>query len=87
MRKDDSDLERMTTDLRNDWFPHPSPDEKSVLYLSYAAGTEGHLHNKQVKLRLFSLDYGNSLKLLSLYGWQGAVKCSQLEQEREVFFS
>ena len=54
-------------------FSHPSPDGKFFLYLSYAAGIEGYPHNKHVKLRLYSLNDGNSLKLLSLYGGQGTI--------------
>ena len=73
MRKDVSDLERMTKDPSDDWFAHPSPDGKSVLYLSYAARTELHPRNKHVELRLFSLNDGNNLKLLSLYGGQGTI--------------
>ena len=45
-----SDLERMTDDCSDDWFPHPSPDGKHVLYLAYEAGTEGHPRNKDVEL-------------------------------------
>ena len=49
MRKDGSDLERMTNDQSDDWLPHPSPYRKYVLCLSYAAGTEGHPRNKHVE--------------------------------------
>ena len=73
MRKNDSDLERMTNGPSDDWFPHSSPDGKFVLYVSYAAGTEGHPRNKHAELRRFSLNDRNSPKLLSLYGEQGTI--------------
>ena len=73
MRKDGSVLKSITNDPSDDWFPHLSPDGKSFLYLSYAAGIEGHPRKKHLKLRLYSLNDGNSLKLLSLYGGQGTI--------------
>ena len=85
MRKHGLDLERMTNDPSDDWFPHPSSDGKSVLYLSYAAGTEGHPRNKYVELRLFSLNDGNSLKLLSLYGGQSAIYVSSWNKKGTQF--
>ena len=34
--------QRVTSDAREDWFPHPSPDGKSLLFLSFPPGTQGH---------------------------------------------
>ena len=73
MRHDGSDLERMTDDCSDDWFPHPSPDGKHVLYLAYEAGTEGHPRNKDVELRLLSLSEGKTRTLLPLFGGQGTI--------------
>lgn len=73
MRHDGSDLERMTDDCSDDWFPHPSPDGKHVLYLAYEAGTEGHPRNKDVELRLLSLNEGKTRTLLPLFGGQGTI--------------
>lgn len=39
---EDQHAERVTTDALEDWFPHPSPDGKSLLFLSFPAGTRGH---------------------------------------------
>ena len=85
MRKDGSDLQRMTNDPSDDWFPHSSPDGKSVLYLTYAAGTEGHPRNKHLELRLLSLNDGNSLKLLSLCGGQGTINVSSWNKNGTQF--
>ena len=85
MLKDASDLERMTNDPSDNWFLLPSPDGKSVLYLSYAAGTEGHPRNKHVELRLFSLNDGNSLKLLSLSGGQGTINVASWNKKGTQF--
>ena len=34
--------QRVTNDAREDWFPHPSPDGTSLLFLSFPPGTQGH---------------------------------------------
>ena len=34
--------ERVTNDEMEDWFPHPSPDRKWLLFLSFAKGTTTH---------------------------------------------
>ena len=39
---DDGRAERVTDDALEDWFPHPSPNGKVLLFLSFPAGTAGH---------------------------------------------
>ncbi|MEQ8480655.1 MAG: hypothetical protein RIC18_08355 [Hoeflea sp.] len=65
--------EQMTDDDRVNWFPHPSPDGRSVLYLSYEPGTEGHPRDRDVELRLIDLATGNVRILVALYGGQGTI--------------
>jgi Tol biopolymer transport system component len=38
----DGTAERVTSDAPEDWFPHPSPDGKLLLFLSFPPGTKGH---------------------------------------------
>jgi hypothetical protein len=38
----DRKAERVTSDEMEDWFPHPSPDRKWLLFLSFAKGTATH---------------------------------------------
>lgn len=38
----DALAQRVTDDTLEDWFPHPSPDGKLLLFLSFPAGTTGH---------------------------------------------
>jgi WD40-like Beta Propeller Repeat len=47
----DAKAERVTSDERDDWFPHTSPDGKSLIFLSYAAGTAGHPSDHDVLIR------------------------------------
>ena len=84
MRKGGSDLERMTSDPSDHWFLQPSPDEKSVLYLSYAAGTEGYPCNEHLELRLFLLHDGRIL-ICFPYMVGKAPSGSQMEQKRNAF--
>ena len=44
---DDRKAEQVTSDDLEDWFPHPSPDGKWLLFLSFPHGTEGHNDRNQ----------------------------------------
>jgi TolB protein len=39
---DDEHAQRVTDDALEDWFPHPSPNGKLLLFLSFPSGTTGH---------------------------------------------
>lgn len=65
--------ERMTQDAPVNWFPHPSPDGRWVLYLAYRAGTTQHPPDVHVTLRLMPADGGPSRVLTALWGGQGTL--------------
>ena len=71
VRPDGTDLERMTEGETVDWFPHPSPDGRHVLFLAYPPGTRGHPADLPVALRLMPQDGGGSREVLRLRGGQG----------------
>jgi len=73
MRPDGADLERMTSGPSADWFPHPSPAGDGILYLAYAAGTEGHPRNHDVELRLLNVEDGGETCLIEIFGGQGTI--------------
>ena len=73
VRPDGSELEQMTDDEAINWFPHPSPDGRHVLYLAYPAGTQGHPGNLEVSLRLMPQDGGPTTWLCDLFGGQGTM--------------
>ncbi|HMQ57854.1 MAG TPA: hypothetical protein PKE65_04845 [Rhizobiaceae bacterium] len=73
VRVDGTGAQQMTHDDRVNWFPHPSPDGRHVLYLAYPAGTTGHPRDLDVELRLIELPTGSNRTALSLFGGQGTI--------------
>jgi len=73
MRTDGSQQEQVTSDEFNNWFPHPSPDGKSLAFLSYDKDVKGHPENKDVTLRLMPLSGGKIDVLAKLFGGQGTI--------------
>ena len=56
MRTDGSGVEQLTRDEKRNWTPHPSPDGKSILILSYDKDVTGHPANKNVTLRILDAE-------------------------------
>lgn len=73
VRPDGSERQKMTDENSVNWFPHPSPDGRHILYLAYPPGTKGHPFGKQVELRLMPAEGGESRTLTALYGGQGTI--------------
>jgi len=73
----DPDGKSQTQVTRNaeyaDWFPHPSPDGKQVVFLSYDGSVEGHPANKDVVLRLMPSEGGEPKVVARLFGGQGTI--------------
>ncbi len=76
----DKFAERMTSDAREDWFPHPSPDGKKIVYLSFLPGTKGHPANQVVELRLFP-----GLVLKEFFGGQGTINVNSWAPDSRSF--
>lgn len=73
MQADGSDLTQMTDDRRVNWFPHPSPDGRHVLYLSYPEGTTQHPRDKDVILRMMTPGGDDRRDVLAFNGGQGTI--------------
>jgi TolB protein len=77
MKPDGSEQEQVFSDDLNNWFPHISPDGKWMVFLTYGADVKGHPENKDVMLRLMSLDSKATDKkitvLAKLFGGQGTI--------------
>ncbi len=75
MRPDGSEQTQLTMDNYDNWFPHPSPDNKSVVYISYIEDQKGgHPFGKDVVLRILDVESGESRNLTPIfYGGQGTL--------------
>jgi Tol biopolymer transport system component len=73
MRPDGSGQEAVTSDEYNNWFPHPSPDGKWLVFLSYDKDVKGHPANNDVRLRLMALRGGPIQVLTRVFGGQGTI--------------
>jgi Tol biopolymer transport system component len=70
---DGTGVEQITNDGHADWFPHPSPDGKYVLLLSYDGDVDGHPRDKNVELRLMNPDGSGLHTLFPMFGGQGSI--------------
>jgi len=88
MNADGTEQVQMTPDdAYGDWFPHPSPDGKWIVFLSYDKSVEGHPPNKRVVLRIMPLSGGEPRVLAILFGGQGTINVpSWSPDSKEVAF-
>ena len=73
MHADGSNQEQVFSDEYNNWFPHISPDGKWMIFLTYEKDVTGHPENKDVMLRLMSLEDKKITVLAKLFGGQGTI--------------
>jgi len=74
MKADGSDQEQVTLDPDYaDWFAHPSPDGKTLLFLSYSKDVKGHPANQDIALRVMPATGGKPRVLARLFGGQGTM--------------
>ena len=73
MAPDGSNQEAVTSDDFHNWFAHPSPDGKTLVFLSYPKDVTGHPENKDVTLRRMTLSTGKVDVLGRFFGGQGTV--------------
>lgn len=73
MKPDGSEQTQITKDDYNNWFAHPSPDGKWLVFLSFEKDVEGHPANKDVTLRLMPVGGGEIQVVAKLFGGQGTI--------------
>ncbi|MBC6368903.1 PD40 domain-containing protein [Algoriphagus sp. AK58] len=75
MKPDGSGQEQLTFDEYDNWFPHPSPDNRSIVYISYLEDQKGaHPFGKDVKLRIMDMATKEIKDLTRVfYGGQGTI--------------
>ena len=75
MKPDGSQQEQLTNDDYDNWFAHPSPNGKQIVYISYLKDQKGrHPFGQDVKLRLMKVK-NRKIKDLTpvFYGGQGTI--------------
>jgi TolB protein len=86
MKADGSEQTQITTNQEYaDWFPHPSPDGKWIVFLSYDKSVKGHPANKDVVLRIMSTDGGGPRVLTKLFGGQGTINVPSWSPDSKEF--
>ncbi len=74
MNADGSEQKQFTPiDDYGDWFAHPSPDNKWIVFVSFDKSVEGHPANKNVVLRMMPTAGGEIKVLAILFGGQGTM--------------
>jgi dipeptidyl aminopeptidase/acylaminoacyl peptidase len=73
MKPDGSGQEQVTSDNFNNWFPHLSPDGRRMIILSYEKDVTGHPENKDVMLRMMTLESRKVDVLARFFGGQGTI--------------
>jgi Tol biopolymer transport system component len=80
----------VTSDELEDWFPHPSPDGKWLLFLSFPKGTKGHDARTEIEFRMIPLP-GRRLEpapvqvLTKLFGGQGTINVNSWSPDSKKF--
>jgi TolB protein len=91
MKPDGSGPEQLTRDEYSNWFPHPSPDGRWVVYIAYLEDqAQNHPFGKQVKLRLMDVRDGSVRDLTApFFGGQGTfnVPAWSPDSKRVAFVS
>ena len=74
MNPDGSQQEQVTTDPNSaDWFAHPSPDGKWLVFVTFDKAVKGHPKDQNVSLRLIPLAGGKPKVIATLFGGQGTI--------------
>jgi len=86
MGADGSDQRQVTLDSDwADWFAHPSPDGKWMVFVSYDKDVKGHPPNKDVALRIMPLSGGTPRVLARLFGGQGTINVPSWSPDSQSF--
>jgi len=75
MTADGKNPEQITNDDLNNWFPHISPDGRSIAFISFPKHIDpsDHPYYKRVYLRLLPVDGGTPKVIAYVYGGQGTI--------------
>jgi Tol biopolymer transport system component len=85
MRADGSGQRRLFADGFVNWFPHPAPDGRHLVYLAYPPGTLGHPADLPVALVLCDPEGGNRRRVREFTGGQGTINVPSWAPDGSAF--
>lgn len=85
MHTDGSALKQLTHDARVNWFPHIAPDGKSLVYISFPTGTEGHPADCDVIIRAMPTAGGPARDIDRFNGGQGTMNVASWAPDSRRF--
>ncbi|MCK5455621.1 MAG: TolB family protein, partial [Melioribacteraceae bacterium] len=86
MNSDGSNEIQITPDDEyGDWFAHPSPNNKWLVFVSYNNSVEGHPANKDVVLRIMPTEGGEPKVIAFLFGGQGTINVPSWSSDSKEF--
>ena len=86
MDKDGENKIPLTNDKYSNWFPHPSPDGKHLVFISYITDQgDKHPPLKEVMLRLMDLKSLKIKKLFEFIGGQGTINVPSWSKDSKKF--
>jgi hypothetical protein len=87
MRPDGTGQEQLTFDDTNNWFPHVTPDNRSLVFITYGPEikAEEHPFYKHVYFRTLPLDGGTPRVIAYVYGGQGSMNVNSWAPDSRRF--
>jgi Tol biopolymer transport system component len=85
MAADGSGQRQLFADGMVNWFPHPSPDGRHLVYLAYPSGTEGHPADLDVSLMLCDPEGRDRRRVRSFTGGQGTINVPSWAPDSSAF--
>lgn len=85
MAADGADQRKLFADAFVNWFPHPSPCGRHVIYLAYPPGTLGHPADLPVAICRMDPDGSNRQRLIEMNGGQGSMNVPNWAPDGSAF--
>jgi Tol biopolymer transport system component len=85
MTADGTGQRKLFADDHVNWFPHPSPCGRHLLYLAYPPDTQGHPRDLPVALVRCDLDGSNRKRILEFTGGQGTMNVPNWAPDGSAF--
>jgi Tol biopolymer transport system component len=85
MAADGSGQRKLFADDQVNWFPHPSPCGRHLVWLAYPPGTQGHPADLPVALVLGDPEGANRRRLIEFNGGQGTMNVPNWAPDGSAF--